>query len=334
MATIRRADVETFVAGMRDLAPNTVKTYVSRVSGVFTMAVSALYIPRNPCVGVRLPRRGSGKVQPLTVDEVHRLFDAAPDWFRVAVVLGARLGIRQSEIRGLTIDRVRFLHREVRIDRQLARSELVWGPTKNSEVRTIPTDAVVLEAISAHLARFGEGEQGLILHRGGRFVSAWTMGDARRSLRLHAGLPDARYHDLRHHLASELLGDGMSLPAVAGILGDTPGTVLAAYGHFVLADNDRPRATMRRLWTRTDEDLDATEDQLRTGSREYAPDQGRCCYRTGCRGYGGSPWPAASRSRFRVAGTAGTRGSGSAPWTSARPCSSSCCASPACSSGR
>ena len=53
-----------------------------------------------------------------------------------------------------------------------------------------------------------------------------------------------------------------------------------------------------------------------------------------CRGYGGRPWPAASRSRFRVAGTAGTRGSGSAPWTSARPCSSSCCASPACSSGR
>ena len=80
-----------------------------------------------------------------------------------------------------------------------------------------------------------------------------------------------RYHDLRHHLASELLGDGMSLPAVAGILGDTPGTVLAVYGHFVLADNDRPRATMRRLWTRTDEDLDTGREQLRTGEQGIRP---------------------------------------------------------------
>ena len=59
MATILHADVEAFVAGIRNLAPNTVKTYVSRVSGVFTMAVSALYIPRNPASASGCRRYGA-----------------------------------------------------------------------------------------------------------------------------------------------------------------------------------------------------------------------------------------------------------------------------------
>ena len=56
--------------------------------------------------------------------------------------------------------------------------------------------------------------------------------------------------------ASEMLGAGLSVPAVAAILGDTPTTVLKTYAHFVAADEDRVRLVQRSLRS--------SEDSLRT----------------------------------------------------------------------
>ena len=53
-----------------------------------------------------------------------------------------------------------------------------------------------------------------------------------------------------------MLGAGLSVPAVAAILGDTPRTVLRAYAHFVASDEDKVRLVQRGLRT--------PEDSLRT----------------------------------------------------------------------
>ena len=140
---------------------------------------------------------------------------------------------------------MRFLQREIRIDRQGER--FVDVKTANS-VRTIPTDASVLELVAAHLAELGASPSGLVLHNGGRYVTASRFDTAFRATRRTAGLPArVRFHDLRHHAASELLGAGISVVAVAAILGDTPATVLRTYAHLVQSDDERIRAVMRRI---------------------------------------------------------------------------------------
>jgi hypothetical protein len=53
------------------------------------------------------------------------LYEAAAPAFRAGVLLGAALGLRQSEASAVTVDRVDFLRREVRIDRQF--SHFGWG---------------------------------------------------------------------------------------------------------------------------------------------------------------------------------------------------------------
>jgi len=258
--TITRVDAQAFVSSL-PLAPSTVHLVRKHVGAVFKMAVDDGVIARNPLTGVKLPTIDKGVIEPLTIAEVQRLEGAAPDWFAIAIVLGAGLGLRQSEVRGLTVDRVRFLQREVRVDRQATkRVPNTWAPTKTQRgVRTIPVDDVVLERIASHLQRFGHGDHGHVLHREGTMLSADTLERQWNALRVGAGLPTARYHDLRHHFASEQLAGGLAIPATAQLLGDTEITVLLTYGHMVRTDDERARATMRRLWGRDVEDFLRTD---------------------------------------------------------------------------
>jgi hypothetical protein len=78
---------------------------------------------------------------PPTVTQVATLYEQAPEWFRSAIVLGAGLGLRQAEASGLTVDRVLWLERSVRVDRQrVTRRGLAESapPKTAGSVRTIP----------------------------------------------------------------------------------------------------------------------------------------------------------------------------------------------------
>lgn len=69
------------------------------------------------------------------------MYEAAVPWFQPAVVLGAGLGLRQAEATGLTGDRIDWLGRAVRVDRQWVtriRPSHFGPPKTKSSVRTIP----------------------------------------------------------------------------------------------------------------------------------------------------------------------------------------------------
>ena len=61
-----------------------------------------------------------------------------------------------------------------------------------------------------------------------------------RNLRTKAGLPDARIHDLRHFVATQLIAAGHDIRTVAGRLGHAQtSTTLNTYAAFVKArDHD------------------------------------------------------------------------------------------------
>lgn len=110
-------------------------------------------------------------VVPFTTDELDRLTDAAPDWFRVPLALGATAGLRQGETTGLTADRIDFLGRTLTVDRQLvtpAKGEPAFAPPKTQRsYRTIPLADVALEDLARHVEAFGTGPDGLVLHESG-----------------------------------------------------------------------------------------------------------------------------------------------------------------------
>lgn len=250
LSAIRKTDHEAMCAVLR-LAPSTVAVVSQHAGQLFRAAVEDGLIVRNPAARARLPRNEPTKAQPVPLELVAAIEAALPDWLRVAVPLGVGVGLRQGEASGLTVDRVHFLRRTLRVDRQLIDRNVpqpVLNPPKTeSSNRTVPLAGFVVDALSAHLAAFPAKPGDLILRTpdglpvdSGRFGHHW-----RRACRTVGAPPGLRFHALRHTFASTLLSRGVSVKAVADWLGHaSPVITLTTYAHLMPADEDVARRVL------------------------------------------------------------------------------------------
>ncbi|HET8621678.1 MAG TPA: site-specific integrase [Acidimicrobiales bacterium] len=276
LVAVRREHIERWAADL-PLKASSVAAAAQTLCALFSAAIEDGRLAANPVSGARLPQVVNAPVVPLTGDEVRRFAAGAPEHVRAAVLVAAGTGLRQGELFGLTVDRVDFLRRELRVDRQLwtpRRGPAVLAPPKTANsFRTVAMSSVVAAGLSAHLATFGPRPDGLVFHTppGGMIVRAQASTYARRA-GLASGLgrlvevedkKRMRYagpgwHDLRHHHASVLLSKGVSPALVAERLGHDLKTLMRTYAHVVRQDDERVR-------TIVDETLGSdAEDWLRT----------------------------------------------------------------------
>jgi integrase len=231
-----------------ELAPATVELVFRYVSMPFTAAVGDRLIARNPCAGVKLPKRPRPQVVPLATEEVLAVIDAMPAHLRCAAVLGAGAGLRQGEALGVTRDRVNFLRRQLVVDQQLltvkGKAPYLGPPKTLSSVRTLPLPDFVLGELAQHMERYTPGPWGLLFTSpsGGpvprnRFAETWRAAATR------AGLPtSATFHDLRHYFASLLIAHGESVKTVQARLGHASASeTLDTYSHLWPDSEDRTR---------------------------------------------------------------------------------------------
>ena len=231
-----------------ELAPGSVELVYRWVSTIFKAAVGDRLIAASPCVRISLPKRTDTEVVPLGVSEVEALVAAVPEPYRALIVFAAAMGLRQGECFGLTVDRVDFLRRHVRVDRQLT-SALggvpTFGPPKSKAgFRTVPMPEVVCSTLAAHLARHGPGPAGLVFTNTlGRPLRRSTVGDMWHRAARHASLPAwATFHDMRHFYASLLISRGCSVKAVQKRLGHQSAMeTLDTYGHLWPDSDDETR---------------------------------------------------------------------------------------------
>lgn len=202
-----------------------------------------------------MPRRDAQPVLPIDQSDLDALIDAAPQWFRVALVLGAGLGLRLGEAAGLTVDRIDFLRRTVRVDRQWqqptgAQPGAFASPKTEASARTIPASDEVLGAIASHLAPRVD-KTSFVVQFDGRPLSAPKWEYEMRKARKAAGVSDdITFHSLRHFYASALIGAGCSVKAVQSALGHASAKMtLDVYGHLWPGDEDRIRAAIQGVFS-------------------------------------------------------------------------------------
>ena len=158
----------------------------------------------------------------------------------------------------------------VRVDRQLwsprTGRPVFAAPKSKASRRTVALSQVVVEALAAHLAAFGPGDDGVVFHTmRGTPVSRVLGGDYIRHAVKRAGLSGITWHSLRHYHASTLLSAGVSPALVAERLGHDIQTLMRTYAHVVRSDDDKVRAVV-------DAHLGVSaEDFLRTGSPQRVP---------------------------------------------------------------
>lgn len=250
MATLTRSDMKAFVTAISAvLAPTTVATVFSVLRALMNAAVDDGVIPANPCTRVPLPRVEARVVEPLPAQAILDLAEAITPRYRLAVWLGAGLGLREGEALGLTAARVDFLRRKVEVRYQLQRGKLVELKTKASK-RTLPADDLILAEISAHMQQWKPGPHDLLItNRSNKPVGRSSFWECWRQAVEAAGLPKGtRFHDLRHFFASTLIAANIGPKVIQYRLGHAKiSETFDTYGHLFPDDEDLGRGAVETM---------------------------------------------------------------------------------------
>lgn len=248
LADVDRNRIQAAVAAWSiDYAPSVVKVVKGYVSTIYKHAIDDKLVRDNPCVRISLPQQQKVKVRPYLRRQVLAVRDAMPAHYRRMVELGAATGLRQGELRGLTLDRVNFDTGDLAVDRQLldrVGDVPVFGPPKTeSSVRTLQMPQSAVAALKAHLDEFPvTNEWGLIfVNKNGHPMRRREANKVWHDNADGLGLPPrSGWHDLRHYCASLLIAGGLSPTAVAEWLGHKNAIeTLQTYAHLWPSDHGR-----------------------------------------------------------------------------------------------
>jgi len=260
LSSIRSGDVRAALCGL-ELGPSSVRDVRTQLAAVFAAAVEDGLVARSPVTTVKAPKVERAEVVPPTTAQVNALMAAAPDWYRPAIVLGAGVGLRRGEASGLTVDRVSWLERAIRVDRQWVtrvQPHCFTPPKTAASVRTIPVAASVL----AELGRSSSpAADGFVVNAGGAPITHGRWGQAWRTTAKRAGVEGLTYHSLRHYFATCLISAGCSVRAVQHALGhSSASTTLNVYSHLFEADEDRIRSAVEAAFAPAEDSLRTTGD--------------------------------------------------------------------------
>jgi integrase len=167
--------------------------------------------------------------------------------FYLALVTGAR----QMELCGLQWQDIDWLHGTLHIRRQLARKGEMFAAQKTRAAkRTIALGPGTIEVLRAH--RELQAQERCIAGSGWQehdLIFTTTIGAPMKPKNLvdryfkpsikAAGVPEIRFHDLRHTAASIMLSRGVPIFTVSKILGHARASITSdTYGHLVPGATD------------------------------------------------------------------------------------------------
>ena len=215
------------------LAPTSLRRRAASIRGFYRFAFGEGLIVVDVASHIDLPRQPRLLPETLTVEEVERLLDAAPDLRgRTLLELLYAAGLRVSEALGLDRD-------DLSIDGGFVR---VIG--KGDRERLVPVGDIALDWLGRWLAEgrpslleagkvaFDRGGPLFLGDRGRRLARQQAFAIVRAAAR-RAGLPErVSPHTLRHSFATHLLEGGADLRIVQELLGHASISTTQLYTHL------------------------------------------------------------------------------------------------------
>lgn len=222
----------------KGLSPKTVRNINQVISSAMDFAVEQRLIAVNPTNGCALPKSEHREMQTLTAEQIQSfLREAKESGVFELYYLDLVTGLRRGELLGLKWSDIDFVNHTLHIRRQIARinGEVVEAPlkTKNS-YRTISLGDDAIEILKQQKTKT-HSEYVFPSPTGGPISPDSVLHRLHRVLK-RAGLPQVRFHDLRHTFATLALQNGVDIKTVSGMLGHfSAGFTLDTYAHVTTA---------------------------------------------------------------------------------------------------
>jgi integrase len=206
-------------------------------------------VPRNVSEAVDPPRAHRKEMCPLSPEQARAFLEAARgDHLEALYVVALHCGLRQGELFGLRWGDVDLEAGILRVNRSLSRTKdgpAFTVPKTTKSRRTVQLTNGAIEALKRHSERQAEemvradalyADQGLVFASeiGTPLNRHNVNGRSFKPLLVRAGLPNIRFHDLRHTCATLLLGKGVHPKFVQELLGHaTVAITLDTYSHVL-----------------------------------------------------------------------------------------------------
>ena len=249
--------VQAFYTKKEDegLASTTIHYYHSVLHNALSMAVKWGLVSKNVCDLVSPPRKERFEIKPLTVEQAQILIATARGHkWEALFILALATGMRRGELIALKWQDINFKTGTLQVVRVLTRvptkmpkREHVYmeaEPKTQKSRRNVLIAPFALEALKEHRVRQLEAklkagaswqEHDYVfctLH--GTHLGPNHVVEEFKLLLKRAGLPDIRFHDLRHSAASLLLSLEVHPKVVQELLGHTQiGITMDVYSHLL-----------------------------------------------------------------------------------------------------
>jgi len=207
------------------------------------------YIRSNPTEVCELPRVEKREIVPLDQEQMKAFLRAIEGHtYEDIYVVALFTGLRRGEICALTWDCVDFKNSTLYINKQLQKlvghtAEFELVSTKNSRSRTVGVAPSVMELLHRHkiqqniqrlqMGAAWQDNNFVFCNERGEHLSPHNIYHKFKEIAAQIGLPNLRFHDLRHSYAVAAISAGDDIKTVQGNLGHATATfTLDVYGHF------------------------------------------------------------------------------------------------------
>ena len=247
--------VQSWVNGLKispssgkEMAAATIKHAYHVLKGAMDKAVLAGIIPRSPCVGIMLPKGEKKAAVVYNEEQIKQLILAARDTeMELVIDMELCLGLRRGELLGLQWSDIDWENHKVSIIRNrvvVNGKSVVKEPKTASSVRTIDVPWQLMKKLKQHQAKCAENRlrlgsdytvtEYIIVHPDGKPIYPEYVSQMLTKLQNKAGLPQCRFHDLRHLCASIMLLQGVNVKVAQERLGHKDiTTTMNIYSHVL-----------------------------------------------------------------------------------------------------
>lgn len=181
-------------AGLDDLAPNTIGSYVSSVRSFYRWCVDEGHLETDPALRLPRPKPRRYKPRPVPHDDLVTALACAPEPIRTWVLLARLLGLRTAEIAAMRRQDVVYIGGK--------RQPFLDGIGKGNEPFRMPIDSVLMDALRPHLVG---GPGPMWRTKGGRRTTPRDVSRQIAAFFTRIGMPYTA-HQLRHSFGMGLYG--------------------------------------------------------------------------------------------------------------------------------
>lgn len=243
------------------LSSGTVKLVHATLHKALEQAIVVKYLRSNPLIGIKLPRVVRTKITPLDDEQISSFLIAIKGHkFETLFTVALFTGMREGELLGLTWEQIDFNTGTILIDRQLQYDR--FGKTgysvispKSNRSRTIRPASFIIKLLSELKDEQSKTAKALgsawvnsgyvFVNSVGEHLPVATLYNNLKSIAKKMGMPELRFHDLRHSYAVASIRAGDDIKTVQENLGHaTAAFTLDVYGHVT---NDMQVSSSSRM---------------------------------------------------------------------------------------